>query len=108
MERYFYFGENDVDTTGEAWMFALSSFLGMTPRSATKTKMHFKSRNGALTDDFIEVEHVGTTPRTFMKAMVGFMNSHPRNPFLLIHDGESNTTMPGLPTITAVVIGTEA
>ena len=51
MERYFYFGEDDVSTTGESCMFGLSTFLGMTPAGATSTTMHFNSRNGAATDD---------------------------------------------------------
>ena len=43
MERYFYFGEDDVSTTGEACMFSLSSFLGMQPAGATSTTMHFQA-----------------------------------------------------------------
>tara|TARA_R100000234_G_C4979147_1_gene169925 strand:+ start:480 stop:800 length:321 start_codon:yes stop_codon:yes gene_type:complete len=106
MERYFYFGEDDVDTTGESCMFGLSSFLGMTPSGAASTTMHFKSRNGAATDDIVEVTHTGTTPKTFMIEMVRFMKANQRNPFLLVHDGESNSTISGL--ITSVTVTTEA
>jgi hypothetical protein len=49
MKRYLYFGEATVETTGEACMFAVDTFLGMTPGSSSTTTMHFNSRNGAAT-----------------------------------------------------------
>ena len=93
MERYFYFGENDVSTTGEACMCGLPTFLGMTPSGAAATTMHFKSRNGGATDDVVEVTHTGTTPKVFMTAMAGFMKANHRNPFLIVHDGESGSSI---------------
>ena len=104
MERYFYFGEDDVSTTGESCMFAASSFLGMTPGGAASTTMHFNSRNGAATDDIVTVTHTGTTPKVFMTAMAGFMRANQRNPFLIVHDGESGGTISGL--ITSVAVAT--
>ena len=106
MERYFYFGEDDVATTGESCMFAASSFLGMTPAGAASTTMHFNSRNGAATDDDVVVTHTGTTPKVFMTAMAGFMRANQRNPFLIVHDGESGSTISGL--ITSVAVATVA
>ena len=106
MERYFYFGEDDVSTTGEACMFALSSFLGMTPASSSTTTMHFQARNGTAVDDVVTVTHTGTAPKVFMTAMVGFMKANHRNPFLIVHDGESNSTISGL--ITSVAVTTVA
>ena len=104
MERYFYFGEDDVATTGESCMFAASTFLGMTPAGAASTTMHFNSRNGAATDDVVTVTHTGTTPKVFMTAMTGFMRANQRNPFLIVHDGESGGTISGL--ITSVAVAT--
>ena len=106
MERYFYFGEDDVATTGESCMFAASSFLGMTPAGAASTTMHFNSRNGAATDDVVTVTHTGTVPKVFMTAMAGFMRANQRNPFLIVHDGESGSTISGL--ITSVAVATAA
>ena len=106
MERYFYFGEGDVATTGESCMFPLSSFLGMTPSGAAGTTMHFNSRNGAATDDVVAVTHTGTTPKVFMTAMAGFMRANQRNPYLVVHDGESGSTISGL--ITSVAVATVA
>ena len=106
MERYFYFGEDDVATTGESCMFAASSFLGMTPAGAASTTMHFQARNGTAVDDVVTVTHTGTAPKVFMTAMVGFMKANHRNPFLIVHDGESNSTISGL--ITSVAVTTVA
>ena len=106
MERYFYFGEDDVATTGEACMFSLSSFLGMTPAGSASTTMHFQARNGTAADDIVTVTHTGTTTKAFMTAMAGFMKANQRNPFLIVHDGESNTTISGL--ITSVAVATVA
>ena len=106
MERYFYFGEDDVATTGESCMFAASSFLGMTPAGAASTTMNFQARNGTAVDDVVTVTHTGTTPKVFMTAMVGFMKANHRNPFLIVHDGESGSTISGL--ITSVAVATVA
>ena len=111
MERYFYFGEDDVSTTGESCMFALSSFLGMTPAGAASTTMHFISRNGGATDDVVTVTHTGTTPKVFMTEMVKWMQANQRNPFLIVHDGESGGSIGNLPNgkkITSVAVATVA
>ena len=106
MERYFYFGEDDVSTTGESCMFALSSFLGMTPAGTASTTMHFQARNGTAVDDVVTVTHTGTAPKVFMTAMAGFIKANQRNPFLIVHDGESGSTISGL--ITSVAVATVA
>ena len=89
MERYFYFGEATVATTGENAMYPLSSFLGMTPAGAATTTMHFKSRNGELTDDGVVVTHTGHTPKAFMTEVVDYLQRNQKNPFLIIKDGVS-------------------
>ena len=111
MERYFYFGEDDVATTGESCMFAASSFLGMTPASATTTTMHFQARNGTAADDIVTVTHTGTTPKVFMTEMVKWMKADQRNPFIIVHDGESGGSIGNLPNgkkITSVAVATVA
>ena len=97
MERYFYFGEDDVSTTGESCMFAASTFLGMTPAGAASTTMHFNSRNGAATDDVVAVTHTGTTPKVFMTEVVKWMKANQRYPFIIVHDGESGSSIGNLP-----------
>ena len=111
MERYFYFGENDVSTPGESCMFALSSFLGMTPAGSASTTMHFKARNGTAADDVVTVTHTGTTPKVFMTEVVKWMKANQRNPFLIVHDGESGGSIGNLPNgkkITSVAVATVA
>jgi hypothetical protein len=109
MERYFYFGETTVSTTGSSCMFPLSSFLGITPASPIRTTLHFKSRNGAATDDQVLISHATMTPKEFMTELVGFMKSHPRDAYLIIQDNESSTTVPGFSgTIEVASVTTEA
>ena len=86
MKRYIYFGEATVDSTGEACMFAVDTFLGMTPGSSSTTTMHFKSRNGAATDDVVTITHTNYTTKAFMTEMVNFMQNNQKNPFLIIAD----------------------
>ena len=111
MERYFYFGEDDVSTTGEACMFPLSSFLGMTPAGTGATDMHFKARNGTAADDMVRVTHTDTAPKAFMTEMVKWMKANQRNPFIIVHDGESGSSIGNLPNnkkITSVAVATVA
>ena len=86
MKRYLYFGEATVATTGEACMFSVDRFLGMTPASVARTTIHFNCRNGAATDDGIVVTHVGHTTKAFMTEIVKFMQANQKNPFLVIAD----------------------
>ena len=106
MERYFYFGEATVETTGENAMYPLSAFLGMTPAGATSTTMHFKSRNGALTDDGVVVTHTGYVPKVFMAEVIEYLQRNQRNPFLIIKDGVSGAEVTS--KIASVAVTTEA
>ena len=106
MKRYIYFGEATVETTGEACMFALDAFLGMTPGSASTTQMHFKSRNGAATDDIVTVTHTGTTTKAFMTEIVKFLQGNQKNPFLIIADKTNPTAVTSM--IVSVAVATEA
>ena len=81
MKRYLYFGEATVATTGEACMFSVDRFLGMTPASAATTTIHFNSRNGAATDDLVAVTHTGHTTKAFMTEIVKFMQNNQKNRF---------------------------
>ena len=106
MKRYLYFGEATVATTGEACMFAVDKFLGMTPGSASTTTMHFNSRNGAATDDVVTVTHTGTTTKAFMTEMVKFLQNNQRNPFLIVADKANPKAITNM--IVSVAVATEA
>lgn len=108
MEKYLYFGEATVETTGESCLFPISSFLGMTPSGANATTMHFKSRNGAATDDAIVMEHGSHTPKQFMTEMVGYMQKNHKNPFLIVSDGVSGARLLQYALVSTVGVTTAA
>ena len=106
MKRYLYFGEATVATTGEACMFSVDRFLGMTPASAATTTIHFNSRNGAATDDGIVVTHTGHTTKAFMTEIVKFMQANQKNPFLVVADKTNPTAVTNM--IASVAVATVA
>jgi hypothetical protein len=106
MKRYLYFGEATVETTGESCMFPIDMFLGMTPASSASTTMHFKSRNGAATDDGIVVTHTGHTTKAFMTEIVKFMQNNQKNPFLKVADRTTPKVITNM--IASVAVTTEA
>lgn len=108
MKRYLYFGEAAVETTGESCMFPIDMFLGMTPgvTSGTTTQLHFKSRNGAATDDTVTLTHTGHTTKAFMTEMVKFMQNNQKNPFLMVADRTNYNSVTDM--IDEVAVVTEA
>ena len=106
MKRYLYFGEATVETTGEACMFSVDSFLGITPNGVDSTDLFFKSRNGAATDDIVRIGHSNIKPKAFMIEIVKYFQANHRNPFLVIGD----RTNPGAVTnmIDTIEVTTEA
>ena len=107
MERYFYFGESTVATTGSACMFPLSSFLGMTPGGANSTTMHFNARNGEFLDDTVTVTHSAHTPKQFMTDITRFLRVNQKNPFMLIAEG-TDLTYGDSAVITGISVTTQA
>jgi hypothetical protein len=103
MKRYLYFGEATVETTGEAGMFSVDSFLGMTPASASATDMKFEARNGTAADDQVRITHTGYTPKEFMTEIVKFMQNNQKNPFLIIADKDNPTAVTKMIASVAVV-----
>ena len=90
-------------------MFGLSAFLGMTPAGSASTTMHFQDINCTAADDVVTVTHTGTTPKVFMTEVVKWMKGNQRNPFIIVHDGESGSSIGNLPNgkkITSVAVAT--
>tara|TARA_R100001440_G_scaffold51342_1_gene71321 strand:- start:802 stop:1122 length:321 start_codon:yes stop_codon:yes gene_type:complete len=106
MKRYLYFGEATVETTGEAGMFSIDSFIGMTPAGASATDIKFAARNGEPKDDQVRVTHTGHTPKAFMTEIVKFMQANQKNPFLIIADKTNPTAVTNM--IASVAVVTEA
>ena len=89
MERYLYFSEATVETTGENAMYPLSALRGMTPSGGAATNLHFESRNGAITDDVVNIAHTGKTFKEFAQLITTLMQGNNRNPILILKDGPS-------------------
>ena len=112
--NYLYFTEADLSSTaatGEGAMYPASSFLGLDPIGDTTTRLSFKARNGTAADDVVTVTHTGTTPKVFMTEIVKWMKANQRNPFIIVHDGESGGSIGNLPNgkkITSVAVATVA
>ena len=87
MERYLYFSEAAVETTGENAMYPLAAFRGMTPSGGAATDLHFESRKGDITDDIVNVAHTGKTFKEFAQLMAHALQRNHRNPILVIKDG---------------------
>lgn len=103
MERYFYFGEAAVETTGESCLFPLSSFLGATPATSGRTTLHFKSRNGAATDDQVLCYHTGTSTKDFMIYLGGLLRKNQRDTFVFVRGADTDVNL-GFNAIKPIVI----
>lgn len=87
MERYIYFSEATVETTGENAMYPLAAFRGMTPSGGAATNLHFEARKGDITDDIVNISHTGKTFKEFAQLMANALQRNHRNPILVIKDG---------------------
>jgi hypothetical protein len=100
MERYIYFGEDAVETTGEAAMFALSDFLGIAHTGDDSVKLFFKARNGTAKSDTVVVDYaslhsgLGDSTRQVkgtMEDIALLLKHNNKNQFVNFWDGVSNT-----------------
>ena len=111
MVRFFYFGETVVDSTGEACMFTLSSFLGISGSATLDTSiLHFKARNGTSNADTVTILHTGFDHKQFAGELVHFMQVNHRNPFLIMATGQLGTSSENFITskIRSTTISTQA
>tara|TARA_Y100000385_G_C12846567_1_gene531183 strand:+ start:63 stop:380 length:318 start_codon:yes stop_codon:yes gene_type:complete len=91
MERYLYFSEATVETTGENAMYPLASFIGMTPAGGASTTLHFSAAAGSITDDQVQIAHTGKTFKEFAQLMATCLQRNHRNPILILKDGPGGT-----------------
>ena len=103
MERYFYFGEATVETTGEACLFPLSSFLGATPATSGRTTLHFKARNGSANDDTVLCYHTGTSTKDFAIYLGGLLRKNQRDTFVFVRGADTDVNL-GFNAIKPIVI----
>ena len=86
--NYLYFAEGTVETTGEACMFPASSFIGLDPVSNTTTRISFKSRNGADTDDDVLITHTAGKHKEVAELIASVLepSSVTRTKFIVVAD----------------------
>ena len=111
MVRFFYFGESVVDSTGEACMFPLSSFLGIQASNTVDTSiLYFKARNGTAFSDTVTILHTGFDHKQFADELVHFMQVNHRNPFLIMANGNPADGTANFVTwkITSVAVTTQS
>ena len=111
MVRFFYFGEGTIETTGEACMFPLSSFLGIQASNTADTSiLYFKTRNGTANSDTVTILHTGFDHKQFAGELVHFMQVNHRNPFLIMATGQLGTSSENFITskIRSTTISTQA
>ena len=86
--NYLYFAEGTVETTGEACMFPASSFIGLDPISNTSTRISFKSRNGADTDDDVLINHASGKHKEVAELIASVLEPSPvtRTKFIVVAD----------------------
>tara|TARA_R100000541_G_C1872858_1_gene81114 strand:- start:43 stop:420 length:378 start_codon:yes stop_codon:yes gene_type:complete len=63
MENYLYFSDADgADATGDAGLYAASRFIGVSPHSATVTRVFFEGAMGtADANEMVSLTHIDTT-----------------------------------------------
>ena len=91
MERYLYFSEATVETTGENAMYPLASLIGMTPAGGASTTLHFAATAGSAADDQVQIAHTGKTFKEFAQLMAQALQRNHKNPILILKDGPGGT-----------------
>tara|TARA_R100000152_G_C6753107_1_gene176852 strand:- start:562 stop:918 length:357 start_codon:yes stop_codon:yes gene_type:complete len=93
MEKYIFFGESTVGTTGTSLMAPVSAFLGCTPTSdANTTQLTFDAQTGdELGIDKVVLTHTGTGTKEMMRLLIPHLFSSNNNKvdYEVIYDGES-------------------
>jgi len=91
-ENFLYFNEdvNAVDSTGDGAMYKSSDFIGANVTGAAVTTLHFKSRNGAATDDLVAVTQGTTDVKKLMQELTAVL-SNPKGGFFVQSDFVTGT-----------------
>ena len=107
-ENYLFFNEGTdaADATGDGQMFSAHSFLGANVTGAAEVTLHFASRNGAATDDFVVITMGSSDVKLLMQELAAVL-SNPRGGIFFQTDfvGEATNFLSGTNTL---VITTQA
>ena len=91
-ENFLFFNEGTdaANATGDGTMFKSSDFLGANVTGAAATTLHFKSRNGAATDDTVVVTQGTTNVKLLMQELTAVL-SNPKGGFFVQSDFVTGT-----------------
>ena len=78
-ENFLFFNEETdaANASGEGALFKSSNFLGANVSDANDVQLHFKSRNGAATDDIVELTMASSDVKLLMQELAAVL-SNPR------------------------------
>ena len=78
-ENFLFFNEETdaANASGEGALFKSSNFLGANVSDANDVQLHFKSRNGAATDDIVELTMASSDVKLLMQELTAVL-SNPR------------------------------
>jgi len=106
MEKYIFFGESTVGTTGTSLMPPVSAFLGCTPNSADTIQLTFDSQMGdELGIDKVVITHTGTSTKEMMRLLTPhlFPSNNNKVDYEVIYDGEKGIAARGLEGVIASI-----
>ena len=86
-ENFMFFNEGTdaANATGDGAMYKSSDFIGANVTGAAATTLHFKSRNGAATDDTVVVTQGTTNVKLLMQELTAVL-SNPKGGFFVQSD----------------------
>ena len=120
MENYLYFSDGDgADATGDAGMWPLSRFIGVSPASATTTEIYFEGQTGVGNGvDKVVLTHLNSATvlddqadlkghkcQQIANVISQLFNAHPHGGRMFtVVDLTNNVSAESMPTISAVAI----
>ena len=111
-ENFLFFNEGTdaANATGDGALYKSSDFLGANNTGAAAVTLHFKSRNGAATDDTVVVTQSSSDVKLLMQELTAVL-SNPRGGFFVQSDfvGNNSTKSDGfISGVSGIVIATAA
>ena len=102
-ENFMFFNEGTdaANATGDGAMYKSSDFLGANVSDANDVQLHFKSRNGAATDDIVECTMSSSDVKLLMQELTAVL-SNPKGGIFFQTDfvGEAKNFLSGISAIT--------
>ena len=107
-ENFMFFNEGTdaANATGDGALYKSSDFLGANVSGSAEVTLHFKSRNGAATDDSVAITMGSSNVKLLMQELTAVL-SNPKGGLFFQTDfvGEAKNFLSG---ISGIVITTQA